>query len=365
MIIKAIDTLEFGLMIENYDENFEAHATVFKELKEKAQSTGQDQLVQFGDLILTVQRTGIPFYAYKLVTKDFSICFMDKSKGDNPPITIRFMSSYLWSFGLNDAIEEFMVWFRNLGMPVIGNKISRLDVCVDTDEVVFKENDVKGVSTRSRNKEIHFVNSEFLQGRVFSGFTFGRGEVLARIYNKTLEIQKSGKVWFYDIWEENGHCRDGDVWRIEFQLRRKALKEFGISVIEDINSNEIGLWAYLTQEWLSIRIPNKDTNASRWKVKPKWRKLQKAHLNYIPSPLIRERIKIGNVKQLLDQASGLLLSIAAVANHESADQTSDVIKSWLEINLQNKKTNYEVEINKRKSRFLKIVPQTIKHNTEA
>ena len=47
--------------------------------------------------------------------------------------------------------------------------------------------------------------------------------MLARIYNKSEEIKTTGKEWFKTIWLDNGWEGKKDVWRIEFQLRRKAL----------------------------------------------------------------------------------------------------------------------------------------------
>ena len=53
------------------------------------------------------------------------------------------------------------------------------------------------VVTRARGKVNHFVNDEYYNGSEFSGFTIGRGDpLLARIYNKTLEVKKSQNCGF-------------------------------------------------------------------------------------------------------------------------------------------------------------------------
>ena len=67
--------------------------------------------------------------------------------------------------------------------------------------------------------------------------------MLARIYNKTIEIPKSGKIWFKDIWKENGWNGEKTVWRIEFQLKRGVLKELQIDLVEDLFEKEDELWA--------------------------------------------------------------------------------------------------------------------------
>jgi len=352
MIIKSIDTVEFGLDVEEYNYSIIPLIEKLHFLKEKAQETGREQPLEVGNIVLMVQRTGVPFYAYKAICKDFSICFMETHKGNNPPVFVRFMSSFLWSYGIEKSFQIFYEWFNSLGLTIFADKLSRIDVCLDTDEAIFKETDINGVSTRSRHKEKHFVNDEFKLGRQFSGFTFGRGEVVGRIYNKSLEIKSSGKVWFRDIWNEHDYNSIQDVWRVEFQLRRKMLREFGIDSVSDFFRKEEGIWAYLTQEWLTIRIPSKDSNEARWRIKPKWKRVQKASFNYLPSPLIREKIKVGNEKQLLDQASGLILSLAAISDHETIDKTLGRLKMWFELNLANKNTTFDTEKNLRKKRFL-------------
>ena len=46
---------------------------------------------------------------------------------------------------------------------------------------------------------------------------FGSGnEVSARLYDKTLEIQKSGKDYMRPLWAMEGWNGQQDVWRMEF-----------------------------------------------------------------------------------------------------------------------------------------------------
>jgi len=44
-----------------------------------------------------------------------------------------------------------------------------------------------------------------MDGSKFTGFSIGRGQpLLARIYDKSREIKQSGKIWFEQIWHDNG-----------------------------------------------------------------------------------------------------------------------------------------------------------------
>ncbi|GGG09642.1 replication initiation factor [Paenibacillus abyssi] len=352
MILKGIDTFEFGLEISNYRAALDPYLSRFKDLKEQAQHTGIESTIQIGGVELTVHRSGQKLYAYRLSCKDFLIAFMENESKNNAPVFVRFLSSFLWSYGLDEAYLRFLDWFKNLNVLISGNKLSRVDVCLDSEEISFREEDVKGVVTRATSKSKYFVNQEFTTGRQFSGFQIGRGDpMLARIYNKTIEIQKSGKEWFYEIWSQHNWDSSKEVWRVEFQLRRKAIKELGISTYEQFILKQKELWSYLTIDWLSIRRPTTD-NISRWKIKRKWKIVQKAHLDYVPSPLIREVIKQGNLKQLLDQATGLMLSVAAISDHDSISETSEVLKSWFDVKMRAQSKTFESEKLHRQSKFI-------------
>ena len=54
------------------------------------------------------------------------------------------------------------------------------------------------------------------------------------------------------------------MWRVEFQLKRKVLKEFQIFRVDDLFGQEDKLWLYLTSEWLVLKN-NTGLNVSRWK----------------------------------------------------------------------------------------------------
>jgi hypothetical protein len=70
-------------------------------------------------------------------------------------------------------------------------------------------------------------------GRSFSGLEISSGEMKGRLYDKDLEIRTKSKKFMYDIWNINeGELpKELRVIRIEFQLRRVALKELGIDSI--------------------------------------------------------------------------------------------------------------------------------------
>lgn len=360
LILKGLDTLEFGLDIENYLLSIESFLNTFSELKENAQKTGIESEISISDTSITVHRTGIRFYAYSLSCNDFRIFFMEKVMKENPPVKVIFSSAFLWSFGFKGALDKFYEWFSAFNLKVIGTRLSRVDICIDSDEIKFVQSDLKGIVTHAQFREIHYVDSQFYQGKKFSGFTFGKGSLHARIYNKTLEIKKSLKGWFYQIWDEAGWDLKKEIWRVEFQLRREVLKELGINSFEDLMKKENSLWIYLTTKFLVIKSP-KGENVTRWPIKRKWVIVQKADFNQEYSPLVRQSVLQGNTERLLDQAAGLLLTIAALNNHDSIEETLSLSNVWSKLKLQQKNTTFTNEIELRRNRFISAKQEAIIH----
>ena len=48
------------------------------------------------------------------------------------------------------------------------------------------------------------------------------------------------------------------VTRVEFQLRREALRHFSVETGAELLAARDGLWAYGTQDWIRLASPQKD-----------------------------------------------------------------------------------------------------------
>jgi len=87
-----------------------------------------------------------------------------------------------------------------------------------------------------------------------------------RIYDKGVEIQSSGKMWFLDIWKlESGK----NVWRVECQIRRTWLKALKINCMDSLLHNRGCLWEIFTESYFRLCIPD-DSNRSRRTYHPWW-----------------------------------------------------------------------------------------------
>ncbi len=354
MKIYGVDTIEFGIEVENYDECFGNFLVELDNMKKEAQEHYQETTIKLENITFIVKPKGQGFYSYKLECEDFHICFMSKKIEKSAPIYVRFISRFIWQYNYKIAYQLFKEWFSNtFQMEIVSTKISRLDLCCDIDEISFKAEDSKKIITRARKKEIMNVDSENYEGKIFSGFTIAKGSpLMCRIYNKTLEIKKSNKIWFEDIWKQfnwNGN----NVWRIEFQARRKILKEFKIDSIQDIDEKIEPLWAYYTENWCTIRQPDKDINMSRWKISKKWTKIQKINNVYNVEPLSREKIKRGDEETLLNFCLGTMTSLSAIKGYDNLQDTYFYLKDKIEKRNKKRNTSYQKEVEKKMNRYIK------------
>jgi hypothetical protein len=202
--------------------------------------------------------SGFPFV---MSNQDFKIEF---GEFNNPSFFVTFPSEALWRESAEVLHSKFLDWANGLDfMAYKPESLSRVDFSFDYQipEVDFDEDSfVSLLSKDSKHRE---------NGKAQT-FTFGKGDIVLRVYHKIAEInQKSQKTWFYGLWG----C-DENVWRIEWQLRKNALREHGIRTFSQLKERQGALLSYLAEKHDSLRIPSTDNNRSRWPLHPIWIDLQ-------------------------------------------------------------------------------------------
>lgn len=180
-------------------------------------------------------------------------------------------------------------------------------------------------------------------GRRLTGFSLGRGHLAARLYDKRREIGVSCKHWMRTVWRgwapaEVGtapsfevssgavspYLEDGEVWRLEFQIRRE-----GLLSLEELEAPEPGadwsgatlgswahfvgrldsLWAYLTSRWLRHGTRTKDDRQATSIV---WKQIQRAWSSSEAAPVALHRPAVEAARVVVvPQLAGLLATAAA------------------------------------------------------
>jgi len=254
----------------------ELHSQQETDLK-KFKLLAQSQLIQdqalaqmsLGSHLFEVKDKGAGLFPYVLEDNAFRIQLSRATAKSMPMAYVKISSEYLTHKPVEEVVQDLRSVLNELGVIDYMPKVSRIDLFVDFVSSVDMESwDRHDWVTRANDINQYSVGGEF------SGWTVGLGgTVAARLYNKSLEIAKSKKLYLLPLWNEAGWKEDddGDVWRLEFQFKRDILSQFDVQSLSACMSNLNGLWSYATTEWLKLTQPNPDDqNRSRWPIHPLW-----------------------------------------------------------------------------------------------
>jgi hypothetical protein len=237
-----------------------------------------------------------------------------------PNVLVSFSSEALWCQGGPIAlIEVVRVWLRQHGLSTDSIQPSRCDLAVDVRVPggVTREWIEAHLVTRAKSRQVR------TDWDTFKGYAIGsrQSPIYARMYDKTLEIAESShKYWLWDFW---GEPLRADVVRIEFQINRSYFRELRprIDTIDRLFARITDLWRYLTEEWMSLRLPN-GQRASRRAMFPGWQSAIDYGLTVFETgcnrlPLVRNHGITGNLEYLRRIGYSWLSSLAA--NGDTSD----------------------------------------------
>lgn len=238
----------------------------WEDLAYRKEKTRQDHGEQFNKLTLGTETFALRAYGrhpykYVLSNKFFDIAIGERMR---PACYVRFPSEALWSVGEPVLLRRFEDWCRSLRLVKIRYEVvNRVDWAFDFHLPIVDFAPDHFVSRATKD-------ATWRQHGTTQTVKFGEGDVVVRIYDKVAEIaQQSAKVWFFDLWGQNEN-----VWRVEFQVRRKRLKEAGINTLAELRIRQGNLLRELASTHTTLRIPTGDKNRSRWPLHPLWAELQ-------------------------------------------------------------------------------------------
>lgn len=226
-----------------------------------------------------------------------------------PSVMVDIRSETLWMHGPDNSVERVHELIESLGGEIFETKPSRVDLCVD---VLIREEDwhiglIDCFVTRARMIDSHFSS------RVFSGFSIGRSDVAARLYDKPLEIKaKSNKVWMYDVWGIESISDDHRIIRVEYQIRREALREFGMQSWDYLRVMYNAIWSYCVWNWFTL-VEDASTHHTQQTLLGWWEVVQRGFGGLQNAePLVRMRSLNADKRRLAAQAIGCLSSFASM-----------------------------------------------------
>jgi hypothetical protein len=261
---------------------------------------------------------GLRGYQWLLTSPEYAVHLGNWARPrSRPSAMIDIHSETLWMQGVVESIDNVLCLVNSAGGTNEAVKASRIDLCLDLliPAGLWNAALSSHAVSRARNK-CHYET-----GRLFNALEFGRGDIRCRMYDKALEIRtKSKKTWFYDVWQIPEVPENARAIRVEFQLRREALKELGINSVWDFTNRPRNLWAYCVREWLKF-TDNPSTETRFQHVLPFWKTVQDGFFGSQDAcPLIRAKAINIKKKQLAQQLLGQLTSLMVIDTDEFAPQ---------------------------------------------
>lgn len=185
-----------------------------------------------------------------------------------PAVRIQPRAEFLHGVGAEATADQFQSLLWSVGEFELS--VSRVDLFAD----------VQGWTVDAEHRH-NFVSRAkslvtFEEDGGLTGLQFGRrrgGGLSARIYDKSAHARKKGDDWWPEVWGES-YDASRPVLRVEFEFGRTILRQVGIDSPEDLFEKMGPLWAYGTEDWLSLRIPTHDRTGSRWPVAREWEVIQ-------------------------------------------------------------------------------------------
>jgi len=262
-LISGIDTLECAYYLAPSVEKHLDFDWLGFEKENLRQSKGKpSKVITLGNSEFFLRPYGSSSgYPFVIENEHFIISF---GEFNNPNFFVKFKSVALWHEGPQILHQQFLTWASSIGYtPLQDERLSRVDTAFDyyIPEIDFCEDNIVSLSKK---------DSRHRQDRKLQTLTFGKGDIVLRIYDKVAEIEeKSKKTWFFKLWGE-----EENVWRIELQVRKPVLKRFGIRNFQDLAERQGDLLRYLVSEHSTMRRACADRNRSRWPLHLLWVDLQ-------------------------------------------------------------------------------------------
>lgn len=371
--IGNIDTMYFQVSAENFYTVFASQLKELQGILEYRMKSREHKpiFLTLGKLEMEVTN-GRYSWSYGLKCSDFHLFFIgqDSKAGNVMPMYVEFSQQYLWLYGYKKAYARFMDWLReDCGLKGLETKISRADLCVHTDAPILKEEYLENLhydprcevgtitSIEFSAKDLENMNNwrfdTFKRAKEgYTGIRVGKGQpLMARIYNKSLEIKNSKKEWFKEIWRNAGLDAE-HVNNIEYEIKREWYNERGIDSVEEFLDKIGDIWLYLTKNYLSFRHKD-NTRRSRRSICAWWQEIREETFSYNGSVIARRQMLAINTEKAVEGILGYAVSYAAGTGRKQFDR-----KMFLELYRQSlaKEAHY---LRENKPTF----PERIKHKS--
>jgi hypothetical protein len=275
-VFQGLDTLHvvyLGFLDPDWWESSE-----LKVKKRKAQARKEVPYVKIGSDLWEMSPKGNQEYVYCLMRNGWRV-YVQSARGMKPvynQLKIEIPSSRL-RMGIEGLDKEF----RAIALCILSlgrERVQRVDITADI--AGFPMNDLNALHFYGFPAKMKSINSDLMLENFYSlgkesdleTVVVGKNPQL-RIYDKKkLAIQQDPdwfECWYGQSYEEvlNDHGGDSnkipDITRFEFQLRAYTLREFKVNSYDDLMEKIQGLWDYMGNKWLELKIDDPSVKVKR------------------------------------------------------------------------------------------------------
>lgn len=293
-------------------------------LRSRAQELDTPQPYPIEDFDFSVQPHGLKAFRYLLTCPEAHVRI---ARGERLPSAFIRLSAYgLALHGARPLYDALTLGLAD-ALGLSGSRLSRLDVAIDFQG--FAPTDLAGTRfiCPAEFRPI-YPNAEKPET-----YQFGKGNIVVRLYNKTREIVVSGKTWVRAGWEVNpAYDPSLDVWRLEVQLRRQALRELGCPTPEDAFERLDELTSH-GLSWCDLRTIGPGSSDT-WERHPIWRTLAETVCGNAP-PLLRtvHQSKLSGFERSANAILGYCVSAGARLNLTDFDMLWPVIEEAVRVRM--------------------------------
>jgi len=322
------------------DLKFKTILQTLETAKNAAENEGGDErFVELGGKTFSVYAHGAncgAHYKYVIEGSGIKIYIHANPKGPIQPVRLRYGFEALCGRDLFAVHADILEWFQEIGFYVEGEIVSRADFQVMSHrpmaefmQLIFSNRSVQRAKTANTRT----------QGGKFETFTLGTAIQLC-IYDKRKElIDTCDEVKMSLLVNDclGGEFPD-DLTRIEFRMRRDALRVFNINTIQDLLERENAMVDYLTNDWFRlIKEEKQKGHTAEQDFDPIWQEVRNLFFEYFPGPIenrkpverkdSRRAIKCTG-ESLIKQAVGCLATAAALAKgvFETGEQALNFVR---------------------------------------
>ena len=274
-VASCLDTLKVSFWVNWFDSKI---LEQLEETKQAAQATEfESEPINLAGHTFNCHRNGTRLFTYRLVKGDVKLLFHSRfHESTRPNARLEIGSMSCWAPGYQKNYDEFIKLVELLGGVVVKERVSEAHLCAD-----FIGVSIDDLPVHNEDYWITLAHAFSYRSnrRKFSYISWGKGDLMLRVYDKVMELEHSSnkKELFLDVWGLDS-LEGTSVTRVEYQIRRPVFNSFKpkVNTLEDLKDSLKTLWDYCTAEWTRLveRPVDRNHHQSRAVIHSWWRQVQ-------------------------------------------------------------------------------------------